>query len=282
VDEQEFREYLSGLQSIRYGATVVRVNGLQLHAHGTSRPYGGINGDYQRSGELTNGRAVYLKIDKPTTAIWWANNDGRLCWCVGPKEQVGKAGMWAFVESTGFGPEEAGTRAWSVYSYNTQAWEEQTGVEVLDLDRTQHEWSPRYDSVDGVWPMPMETRRPGTAPVNAFENVAWKKPRDRPLSCMERKADKSLRAQVQSLSRSPAAPSYPPAINPSWPFGVGLKLTSDDDGVYFVAGLDPLSPAAECGHIQVHSMFRISFPLTVSPRVVRACIGEYHTTEPCA
>ena len=47
---------------------------------------------------------------------------------VGPKEQVGKAGMWAFVESTGFGPEEAGTRAWSVYSYNNQAWEEQTGV----------------------------------------------------------------------------------------------------------------------------------------------------------
>ena len=97
-------------------------------------PYTGVNGEYRRSDKMCNGRPVYIKESKQSIAMWWANSEGKLSWCVGPKESVGGRGMWAYVESEGFGPEEAGQRAWSVYSYDSRAWEEQVGVRVENLD----------------------------------------------------------------------------------------------------------------------------------------------------
>jgi hypothetical protein len=77
---------------------------------------------------------VYIKKSKQGIAMWWANAAGKLSWCVGPKDFVGGCDMWAYVESEGFGPEEAGGRAWSVYSYDSGAWEEQVGVRVENLE----------------------------------------------------------------------------------------------------------------------------------------------------
>jgi hypothetical protein len=134
IDEQEFEAYLAANRTVRYGAQIVRVSGVMLRYKGETKPYKGINGDYERSQEVSNGRAVYIKINTPSTALWWTNNDGKLCWCVGPKDKIGTDKMWGYVESMGFGPEEAERRPWVVYSYNSGSWEEQLGVEVLDLD----------------------------------------------------------------------------------------------------------------------------------------------------
>lgn len=134
VDEDEVSKYLSENQTTRYGAALVQVDGAVLYNGGNAQPYKGVNGDYERTQELCNGRPVYVQVNKPTTAMWWTNNDGKISWCVGPKDRVGTEGMWAYVESMGFGPEEAGSRAWVVYSYNTQLWEEQNGVVIIKLD----------------------------------------------------------------------------------------------------------------------------------------------------
>ena len=45
--------------------------------------------------------------------------------------------MVAYVESMGLGPEESGKRPWIVYSYKSQSWETQAGIEVLSLDRSE-------------------------------------------------------------------------------------------------------------------------------------------------
>jgi len=196
--ESRLYDRLASHLSNVFGASLVRVSGVMLHRGGVSQVHDDINGLYQRSGRVCNGRAVYLHVSMPT-AMWWANIEGKISWCVGPKDRVGKDGIWAHVESMGFGPEEAGTRAWSVYSYNSGSWEEQTFVEVENLELVE------------------QTRH---------------------------------------------APPEPPAA--AWLFGVGLEVTADTDGVYRVSGLHPLSPAEECGLIQV-SLFAI--PALIQARV---------------
>ena len=134
VDRNESSKYLDSLDGIEYGCARVRLDGLMLYSDGGAKPYTGINGDYQRTQDTINGRAVYKKVNNPRTAMWWGKNQGRVSWCVGPNERAGDTGMWAYVESLGLGPEEAATRAWTVYSYNSKEWEEQTGVSVIDLE----------------------------------------------------------------------------------------------------------------------------------------------------
>jgi hypothetical protein len=122
----------------------VRISGVVLHQGGSQRQYKAVNGEYRRSDEMCNGRPVYIKESNQSIAMWSANAEGKLSWCVGPKGSVGGDGMWAHVERMSFGlpeahveidvPEEAGGRAWSVYSYNSGAWEEQVGVRVENLD----------------------------------------------------------------------------------------------------------------------------------------------------
>jgi hypothetical protein len=140
VDDEEFQAFLarnsSAGHAMRYGASLVHVTGALLHRKGESKPYSGVNGDFQRSDEICNQRAVYFNRSMPY-AMWWSNNDGKLCWCVGKKDDVGTGKMAAYVESMGFGPEEAGKRPWSVYSFTSQSWEKQAGIEILSLDRTE-------------------------------------------------------------------------------------------------------------------------------------------------
>ena len=88
----------------------------------------------RRSERAVNGRAVYTHSTKPSTAMWWTNNEGTICWCVGPADKIGGTEMWAFVESAGASPVEANARDWSVWSFNSQCWEQQSGVKVLCLD----------------------------------------------------------------------------------------------------------------------------------------------------
>jgi len=135
IDGYEFNLHLESNKSLRLGASMVRIDGVVLYNGGSAQPYRGINGDYERSNETCNRRAVYTKVGRAAACMWWANNDGMISWCVGPRNMVGKEGMWAFVESMGVGPEEAGSRAWNVFNYNCASWEEQTGVEVVSLDR---------------------------------------------------------------------------------------------------------------------------------------------------
>ena len=80
VDNDEFAAYLSANRTVRFGAEFVRVCGVTLCYKGQTKSYKGINGDYYRTHEVANGRAVYVKVNKPTTAMWWTNNNGSLSW----------------------------------------------------------------------------------------------------------------------------------------------------------------------------------------------------------
>jgi len=107
---------------ITYGAEIVRISGVILHQGGEVKPYICINGNYQRQGEVANGRAVYAKINRTSKknsnseiAMWCGNNNGYLSWVVGRKADIGTAKMWAYIESTGAGPEESSGGIWQVY-----------------------------------------------------------------------------------------------------------------------------------------------------------------------
>jgi Ca2+-binding EF-hand superfamily protein len=208
IDDFEFREYLSTLQGVLYGASHVRISGVVLHQGDSERPYTGINGEYRRSDEACNGRAVYFKENKPSVAMWLTNNDGKISWCVGPREEVGGDGMWAYVESMGSGPEEAETRAWNVYSYNSGSWEEQTGVEVENLDPPEVEATEDGDDLDSVIEeedanedfdaavAQAEARRTSAHRFSRPNTGSLRQPRSRPLT-----ARSSLRPSTGSRSR---------------------------------------------------------------------------------
>jgi hypothetical protein len=121
-------------QAVAFGASLIRVSGAVKHVMGKSEPYEGVNGVFKRSAEICNTRAVLTNTRMPAWAMWFSDNDGKLCWCVGKKEHIGTDVMFAYVESTGLGPEEAGKRPWTVYSYTSQSWETQSGIEVVSLD----------------------------------------------------------------------------------------------------------------------------------------------------
>jgi hypothetical protein len=107
---------------------------MLLHGKQETKNYTGIIGDYQRSEHICNGKAVYMHSSQPS-ALWWTNIDGDVSWCVGPKDRVGSSSMWAYVKTDGLGPEHADKKPWYVYSYKSQVFEMQTGVEVVNLDK---------------------------------------------------------------------------------------------------------------------------------------------------
>ena len=143
VDEDELRAYAAQSKNTLIGAALVRVQGLMLNKPDVSHPYKSLNGDFHRSDQTCNGRAVYFKReDVPgcsVSAMWWANMKGHMAWCVGPSEHVGKAVVSAYVLSLGVSPDEAGDRAWNVFSYQSSSWEMQTGVLVMRLEPEQGE-----------------------------------------------------------------------------------------------------------------------------------------------
>jgi hypothetical protein len=52
IDEEEFKAFLDARkgQTMQYGASLVRVSGAVLHNKGVSKPYPGVNGDFERKG----------------------------------------------------------------------------------------------------------------------------------------------------------------------------------------------------------------------------------------
>ena len=226
VDEDEFRAYLAANRAVRYGARRVCICGVELRYKGSTKAYKGVNGEYEMTEEVLNGRAVYAKVDRPTTAMWWTNNDGKISWCVGPREEVGKTGMWAYVESMGFGPEEAGRRPWMVYSYNSGSWEEQAGVEVVALDPESGLELRDEDVVFGASVEAVLEERSGfalatpRAPADASLAVETAslsmsntdvnlsrgrfEPRVRPLSAQEAEVEKALAIEMRDRSQTPS------------------------------------------------------------------------------
>jgi hypothetical protein len=137
VDESrggDFWSFVSANAALRYGARTVGIRGMLLHGKQETKNYTGIIGDFQRSEHICNGKAVYMHSSQPS-ALWWTNIDGDVSWCVGPKDRVGSSSMWAYVKTDGLGPEHADKKPWYVYSYKSQVFEMQTGVEVVNLDK---------------------------------------------------------------------------------------------------------------------------------------------------
>ena len=128
------------------GPRRLRVQGVMTLQDGVLMPYAGINGDFVRTEQTVNGQRVYQKVNKPTTAMWCAeisheeDDEGELCWCVGPSEAVGSAGVWAYVPCEGVSFDELEKRAWSVFSYASNSWEQQLDARVWAVqDRAQSE-----------------------------------------------------------------------------------------------------------------------------------------------
>ena len=145
ADAEEFSTHLAAeaKNPQRYGAELVRLDGFVLHSSGTSTPHAVINGEYVRSHEVINGRAVYVKTNQADSAMWWANNDGQLAWVVGRKGDAGTSKMWAYVPSLGWGPEQGTEGPWQVYSYTSKSFEAQHGITVQVPSLPRHKNEPR-------------------------------------------------------------------------------------------------------------------------------------------
>ena len=139
VSDDDLRRYLARHNGVTQGTAKVRVDGVTLHKHyHVSKPHTGINGDYVRSEDMCNGRAIYVKESGQGTIMWWANINGAMNWCVGPRSTstLGeRREIWACVVCFGPSPDYAGTRPWSVYSHSSQKWEKQFHVEVTTVGR---------------------------------------------------------------------------------------------------------------------------------------------------
>ena len=136
VSDDELRAYLSRQEGVTQGTAKVRLQGVMLHKPDVSKPYTGINGDYVRTVDVCNGRAIYEKECADGTVMWWANINGAMSWCVGPRSkstQGESRDIWASVVCLGPSPDYAATRPWSVYSYKSREWEKQFAVEVMSL-----------------------------------------------------------------------------------------------------------------------------------------------------
>ena len=171
------------IDSKHLGAALVRVDGVVLHSETDSvlhsetanaGSYEGINGQYQRSNTLCNGRAVYTKVGHSKTCMWWGNVDGKISWCVGPKDMVGGGVMWAFVESLGLGPEEAGTRAWTVFNYKRASWEEQNGICVVNCDSP----ATTTDQEEAIVNEMSRSPRKACAPLSAAQSMTGHSPEE--------------------------------------------------------------------------------------------------------
>lgn len=164
-DMLDSRAHVSQENQNMHGAARVRVQGVQLYKEGISMDYAGINGDFQRSAEICNSHFVYVKVNTPTIAIWWANIEGYLAWCVGPRSKVGTEEIWAYVVSqrSGSGPEEAASRPWQVYQYDNKAWSEQTNVEIFEIDPGHTSPSAAREPTQGECQV-LQPNSPGGAP----------------------------------------------------------------------------------------------------------------------
>ena len=154
VSEDELRAYLSRHQGmVAPGAAKVRVKRVDVAASGQEPAlFEGLCGNYVRSEDVCNGRAIYVKEAAQGTVMWWANINGLMSWCVGPRSETAQSGsstLWASVACLGPSPDFAQARPWMVYSYEHQDWVMQDGVEVVKLDE-RDERTPAGSSNDTV------------------------------------------------------------------------------------------------------------------------------------
>jgi len=137
IDEAEFEAYLAAhrTEPTCFGAELVRVSGAVLQHGGKVTQYAGINGVYERSENVVNGRFMFTKLSTSTTALWWGNVLGKICWVVGPKAGAGTSNkIWAYVESFGKSPEQAAGRPWMVYSYDDRTYARQEAITIQSID----------------------------------------------------------------------------------------------------------------------------------------------------
>ena len=120
-----------------HAAARVRLSGAKNYDGSPS----GINGDYTRTLDEIEGRPVYTKVGKPSTAMWYHTVEGKHQWVVGPATKVGTEKMWAYSVRpvSAAGPEVGGQSPWTLYCYQTQAWVRQDGVTVVDLEERARE-----------------------------------------------------------------------------------------------------------------------------------------------
>ena len=154
VSEDELRAYLSRHQGVvAPGAAKVRVKRVDVATSGQdSALFEGLCGTYVRSEDVCNGRAIYMKETAQGTVMWWANINGLMSWCVGPRSETAQSGsstLWASVACLGPSPDFAQARPWMVYSYEHQDWVMHDGVEVVKLDE-RDEQTPAGPSNDTV------------------------------------------------------------------------------------------------------------------------------------
>ena len=103
-----------------------------------------INGDYEKTGDVRNGRAVYKKVGDEDRAMWMGA-DGR--WFMGPKQLIGGTGglMAAIMDSCEVLPELVGG-GWQVGSIvfgKGDGFVPQAGVSVATIGKRKQTPSVR-------------------------------------------------------------------------------------------------------------------------------------------
>ena len=88
VEDQSLDRFPAPTSCVQVGLSLVRISGMLLYSerHAQGIPYDGINGVFERTGRLCNGRCVYQKRGSDSICMWWANNSGKLSWIVGPAD----------------------------------------------------------------------------------------------------------------------------------------------------------------------------------------------------
>ena len=110
-------------------AARVRVN----IAGATGMNASAVNGTYDRSVEVVNGKRVYNKVGDTTKCLFYSKNKK---WMVAPtvvKDQNKTTG-WAASSATKHASPELEIRPWSVYNPALRNWGEQRAVTVVDPD----------------------------------------------------------------------------------------------------------------------------------------------------
>ena len=122
AETQQREEDCARGAAIAEAAAHVRIAGA-VEADG-STPRANVNGDYARTGEVVNGRAVYVKVGDAVRGLWY---DTGGAWRCGTMKNVGKATGYASVMTAAASPEQAAGAVWRVFM-GAGKWVEQAGV----------------------------------------------------------------------------------------------------------------------------------------------------------
>jgi hypothetical protein len=87
-EDQDLDRFPAPKSCVEVGPSLVRISGMLLYSVKQAQgiPYDGINGVFEPTDRLCNGRCVYQKRGSDSICMWWANNSGKLSWIVGPAD----------------------------------------------------------------------------------------------------------------------------------------------------------------------------------------------------